>query len=127
METKIGVYICKGCDIGSSIDVDKLVEVATGEYNVPVCKTHDAYCSPEGVETIRKDIEAEGLNRVVVAACSQRAFPELFSFGDQILTERANIREYGAWAHEPNDEDTQMLAEDYVRMGIVKMQTSEPA
>ncbi|MBD3402343.1 FAD-dependent oxidoreductase [candidate division GN15 bacterium] len=127
METKIGVYICKGCDIGSSIDVDKLVEVATGEYNVPVCKTHDAFCSPEGVETIRKDIEAEGLNRVVVAACSQRAFPELFSFGAQILTERANIREYGAWAHEPNDEDTQMLAEDYVRMGIVKMQTSEPA
>ncbi|MDX9857446.1 MAG: FAD-dependent oxidoreductase [candidate division Zixibacteria bacterium] len=127
MDTKVGVYICKGCEIASSIDVDKLVTVATGEYHVPVCKTHDAWCSAEGIQTIRKDVETEGLNRVVVAACSQRVFPELFVFGDSVLTERANIREYGAWAHEPNDEDTQMLVEDYLRMGIVKVQTSEPA
>ncbi|MCB2229471.1 hydrogenase iron-sulfur subunit [bacterium] len=127
METKLGVYICKGCDIASSVDVDKLVEVVTGEHKVPVCKTHDALCSAEAVDIIRKDIESEGLNRVIVAACSQRVFPELFNFGSDILTDRANIREYGAWAHEPNDEDTQMLVEDYVKMSIIKMQTSEPA
>lgn len=126
MDTKLGVYICRGCEIGSSVDVDKLVEVATAEYKVPVCRTHDAFCSAEGVDIIRKDIESEALNRVVIAACSQRVFPELFDFGDTILTERANIREYGVWAHEPNDEDTQMLVEDYIKMGIVKMQTSEP-
>ena len=126
METKIGVYICKGCDIGSSIDVDKLAAVATGEYKVPVCRTYDALCTPEGIGQIEKDITDEGLNRVVVAACSQRVFPELFTFDDHVLTERTNIREYVAWAHEPNDEDTQMLAEDYVRMGIVKVQNTAP-
>ena len=24
MDTKIGVYICKGCDIGASLDVDSI-------------------------------------------------------------------------------------------------------
>ena len=31
METKIGVYICKGCDIGKSFDCEKVAKVATGE------------------------------------------------------------------------------------------------
>lgn len=126
MDTKVGVFICKGCDIGGSVDVDKLAGVATSEYKVPVCRVHDALCSPEGLDQIEKDIAAEGLNRVVVAACSQRVFPELFTFGDSVLTERTNLREYVAWAHEPNDEDTQMLAEDYVRMGIVKATNAAP-
>jgi quinone-modifying oxidoreductase subunit QmoB len=29
------------------------------------------------------------------------------------------------WSHKPNDEDTQMLAEDYLRMGIVKAQKAD--
>jgi quinone-modifying oxidoreductase subunit QmoB len=38
------------------------------------------------------------------------------------LTERVSLRELTVWSHEPNDEDTQMLAEDYLRMGIVRAQ-----
>jgi len=127
METKVGCYICKGCEIAQSVDVDKLVELSTGEMKAAVGKSHDALCSQAGVEVIKNDIASEGLNRVVVAACSHRFFPELFNFGDEVLTDRVNLREHVAWCHEPNDEDTQMLAEDYVRMGIVKMRTSEPA
>jgi len=127
METKVGCYVCKGCEIAQSLDVDKLIELATGEMKTAVGKSHDALCSPEGVELIKSDVAAEGLNRVVVAACSPRFFPERFEFGDSVLTDRVNLREHVAWCHEPNDEDTQMLAEDYVRMGIVKMRSSEPA
>ena len=86
METKIGVYICKGCDIGKSLDIDKLSEVATGETEAAICKAHDVLCSPEGVGLIAGDIQGEGLNRVVVAACSQRVFPELFDFGEGFAT-----------------------------------------
>lgn len=127
MDTKVGCYICKGCDIAQSVDVDKLVELATGEMKAVVAKSHDALCSKEGLDLIKADVDSEGLDRVVVAACSGRVFPELFEFGEKVLTERTNLREHVAWCHEPNDEDTQMLAEDYVRMGIVKMQSSEPA
>jgi quinone-modifying oxidoreductase subunit QmoB len=75
METKVGCYICKGCDIGKSLDIDKLVEAAN-EAGSAVCKTHDILCTQEGVGQIKADIEAEGLNRIVVAACSNRVFPK---------------------------------------------------
>ncbi len=124
MDTKIGVYICKGCDIGKSLDVDALVESASSQS--AVCKSHDCLCSPEGVQVIKDDIGGESLNRVVVAACSPREFPELFDFGPDVLTHRANLREQVVWAHEPNDEDTQVLAEDYINMGLARVTNSEP-
>jgi quinone-modifying oxidoreductase subunit QmoB len=126
MDMKIGVFICNGCDIGKSVDVEKIIEVA-GEQSAAVCKAHDALCSPEGVQFIRDDIEAEGLNRVCVGACSHRVFPELFEFGGDILTDRANLREQVVWCHAPNDEDTQMLVEDQIRMSIAKLGVIEPA
>jgi quinone-modifying oxidoreductase subunit QmoB len=126
METKTGVYICKGCEIEKSLDIDKLVEVATDEMQAPVCRTHDALCSREGVEQVATDIQGEGLNRVVIAACSQRVFAGSFDFGAEILTDRVNLREHVAWCHTPNDEDTQMLAEDHIRMGVTRVNTVEP-
>jgi quinone-modifying oxidoreductase subunit QmoB len=126
MENKIGVYICNGCSIKQSLDIDKLVEVATSEMKVPVCRTHDALCNQEGIQLVKTDTEGGEVNRVVIAACSQRTFPELFDFGADVLTDRVNLREQVAWCHEPNDEDTQMLAEDYIRMGVARVGAVEP-
>ena len=50
MEKKLGVYICKGCEIGESLDLDSLAKVARKEGKVPICKTHEALCSPEGLK-----------------------------------------------------------------------------
>lgn len=126
MDQKIGVYICKGCDIGKNLDVEALEKVGKGK-NVALVKSQDILCSAESVQQIKTDISGEELNRVVVCACSQRVFAESFDFGKDVLTERVNLREQVAWCHEPNDEDTQMLADDYVRMGIAKMNATEPA
>ncbi|MFZ5979085.1 MAG: FAD-dependent oxidoreductase [Candidatus Zixiibacteriota bacterium] len=126
MEKKIGVYICKGCEIGKNIDVDKLVEVAKSEGKAAICKAYDILCNNAAVDEIKNDIAKEGVNRVVVAACSVRVFPELFDFGNEVVTDRVNLREQVAWCHEPNDEDTQMLAEDNIRMGCAKVQNSDP-
>ena len=126
MDTKVGVFICKGCEIAKSLDIDKLIEVATDECQVPVCKVHDMLCSLETVAHIKTDIEKEGLNRAVIAACSQRVFPELFDFGADVLVDRTNLREQVAWCHTPNDEDTQMLAQDIIRAAVAKVRNSEP-
>lgn len=124
MEKKLGVYICKGCTIGDSVETDKLGEVATKKYKVPVCRTHNILCSPEGIDLIKTDISGEGVNTVVIAACSPRVKYEEFSFPGN-LVERINIREFVAWTQTPKEEDTQSLAEDYMRMGIVKAQKSD--
>ncbi len=125
MDTKVGVYICKGCEIGSSIDIEKLEKEAAGK-KVAVCKSFPVLCTKECVDEIKADIKNEELNRIVIAACSGRVFPELFDFGPDLVTDRVNLREQVAWCHPPNDEDTQMLAEDYLNMGIVRVQHSEP-
>jgi quinone-modifying oxidoreductase subunit QmoB len=126
MDKKLGVYICSGCGIGDSVDAEKLAQVAQKEYKVPVCKVHPFLCGAEGVGLIRQDMEAEGVNAVVIAACSPRVKTEAFTFDPRMVFERVNIREHVTWCQKPKDEDTQMLAEDYLRMGIVKAQKAEP-
>jgi quinone-modifying oxidoreductase, subunit QmoB len=133
MEKKIGVYICSGCGIGDTVDVEKLSEVA-GEFKVPLCRTHPALCSPEGVGGIRKDVAEGAVNGLVIAACSPRAKTDVFFF--DIMTtvlDRVNLREQVVWSHDPKpaegkkfDEDIQMMAEDQLRMGVVRVQNMDP-
>lgn len=121
MEKKTAVYICTGCGIGEALDIDALAQVATGEYKIGLCKTDSFLCSPAGVELIKKDLADEGVNTVVVAACSARVNSDVFDFGPEVIVERANLREQVIWCHPADDEDTQMLAEDYVRMSLAKL------
>lgn len=116
-------YICSGCDIGDSLDIEKLSGVATG-MNVEV-KTHDILCSEAGLKIIEDDI-AGGVNTVVIAACSQRAKTDVFNFDPlKVVTERINLREGVVWVTEPNNEDTQAMADDYMKMGLTKAQKSD--
>jgi quinone-modifying oxidoreductase subunit QmoB len=125
MDKKLGVYLCSGCSIGDSLDIGALEKVATDEYKASVCKNHAFLCNNEGVELIKKDITDQEINTVIIGACSPRVNYDIFRFGDDVLLERVNLREHVAWCHEAKDEDTQMLGEDYLRMGIVKAQKSE--
>lgn len=123
MEKKIGVYICEGCGIGESLDMEALEKVATEEGKAAVCRRHKAFCSEEGLEIIKKDI-SDGVNALIIAACSPRVMTDVFSFENCIL-ERVNLREQVAWIQEPKNEDTQMMAEDYLRMALVKVKNME--
>ena len=120
MDKKTAVYICTGCGIGDAVDVDPIKELAADEFSVPVCKDHPFLCGPEGVELIKKDIQEEGINTIVIAACSQRVNYDVFDFGPENIVERVNFREQIAWSQSPKEEDTQMLAEDNLRMGCSK-------
>lgn len=121
MEKKIGTYICSGCDIGKAINVEKLNELAISEEHVSFCKSHFALCSVEGYNLVNQDIENEKLNGVVIAACSPRIKTEVFDFSEETILERVNIREQVAWYMEPGEEDTQLAAEDYLKMGITRV------
>lgn len=125
MEKKYGVYICKGCGIGDSVDIEKLAKSAkSGPIKEENIKTHDILCSPEGIQLIKGDIKKDGINTIVIAACSPRVKFEEFDFPGSFV-ERANIREFVAWTHPPKTDDTQSLAEDYVLMSLIKVQKAE--
>jgi len=111
MEKKTAVYICAGCGIGDALDIEQLGKVATDEGSVPICRNHNNLCSQEGVELIKNDIDNEGANTLIIAACC--------------IVDRVNIREQVVWCQKPGDEDTQMMAEDYLRMAMAKVDNME--
>ncbi len=121
---KVGVYICSGCEIGKSLDIEKLNQIAA-EQNVTICKNHSSLCSIEGFDLINNDIDKENLDSIVITACSPRVKTDVFDFPESVLVERTNIREQVAWCMEPGEEDTQMAAEDYLRMSITKVTNTE--
>jgi len=125
MDKKTAVYICTGCGIGDALDIEKLSGIATDDCSVPICKNHPFLCGPEGLEIMKKDIEEQGANTVIIVACSQRVNYDVFDFGPGRIVERVNVREQVVWSHEPGNEDTQMLAEDNLRMGCVKANDTE--
>jgi len=124
MEKKTAVYICTGCGIGDALDAEKLSKVATEEGSAPLCQIHGNLCSQEGVELIKNDIANEGANTLVIAACSHRVMYDVFNF-ESCIVDRVNIREQVAWCQKPGDEDTQLMAEDYLRMGLAKVDKME--
>jgi quinone-modifying oxidoreductase, subunit QmoB len=125
MDKKLGVYICAGCGIGESLDIDALKKVATKEFKAPICKSHPWLCGAEGLEMIKADIANEGVNTLSLVACSFRVKTEEFDFGP-VLMDRVNVREQVAWVLPAGDEDTQMMAEDQMRLGLIKLQKSTP-
>ncbi len=124
MDKNFGVYLCSGCGIGDAIKMEALEKVATSEYHMECCKTHECFCKGEGLELIRKDVEG-GVNTLTIAACSQRVNNDVFNFGEDKIVSRVNLREHVAWSQKAQDEDTIMMAEDYLRMGIVRAQKHE--
>ncbi len=134
MSNKIGVYICEGCDIGPQLNAGQLAEFVQSEYggSCPVVKTAPVLCSQEGKAMIQADVDAETIDGVAVCACSPRVKWDIFRFGDKAVVERVNLREQCAWSYiRPKADETaegevpetlRMMAQDYIRMGIVKLQ-----
>ncbi|MBI9081948.1 MAG: FAD-dependent oxidoreductase [Desulfobacterales bacterium] len=134
MDKKYGVYICTGCGIGDALDIKALCDVPEEE-GLPV-STHAFLCGKEGLELIQKDIDEKGTNTLVLGACSRRVNFDVFRFPGCIV-ERVNLREGVVWSHprsefpalteeEKADEDNfdrvQMMAEDYIKMGMARVE-----
>ncbi len=125
MDNNLGIYICSGCDIGKSLNVERLVNTAKDSNKPLVCTSHEFLCGPEGINLIKNDISEKKINKLVIAACSMRAKQDVFNFDPlTIHTERVNLREHVIWISPPNDNNTQLLAEDYINMGAVRAKKS---
>jgi quinone-modifying oxidoreductase subunit QmoB len=122
-EIKTGAYICKGCGLGERLDYGQLATIAEREGKANVVREHDFLCNAEGVAMIQNDIDNEGVNKVMIAACSRRSKSEAFNFENVAIT-RSNLREGVIWVRPDTDEakeTTQEMAADYVRMGCAEI------
>jgi heterodisulfide reductase subunit A len=106
---KVGVYVCHcGTNIAGTVDVAAVREWAAGrlkDRGVVVARDYKFMCSSLGQELIQKDIQEQGLTRVVVAACSPHLHESTFRTACQkaglnpYLCELASIREQVSWVH----------------------------
>jgi heterodisulfide reductase subunit A len=133
MMARIGVFICHcGHNIASAVDVEKVVDYAKTLPEV-VYAGHNLYsCSQEGLSAIKKSIEDNELNRVVVAACTPRTHEPLFRRAceqagiNKYLFEFVNIREHCSWIHAKEPEFATEKAKKLVAMGVAKAALLEP-
>ena len=81
---------------------------------------------------MKEVIEKEGLNRVIVAACTPRTHEPLFQETlrdaglNKYLFEMANIRNQCSWVHSNEKEDATNKAKDLVRMAAARAQLIQP-
>ncbi len=126
-DLRIGVFVCEcGTNIAGSVDVDKLVEDAKKMGNVVYTAKNRYMCSEPGQAEIKKAIEEEKLDRVIVAACSPRMHEPTFrqcvsAVGlNPYLVDMANIREQCSWVHMDDRETATKKAKDIIKAYVAR-------
>jgi len=121
-------YLCKGCGLDEALDFDALIDIFDKK-GIKEVKISEVLCTSEALAMIKNDIK-DGVDKIIIGACSSRVKVNEFDFtDDSIIVERCPLREQVLWCSHADDEtqkeDRQMLAEDYLRMSIVKINKTE--
>jgi len=131
-EKKVGVYICHcGGNISDTVDVAKAKEAASQFDGVKIAETYEYVCSDPGQELVAKGIKEQGLNRVVVAACTPKMHLDTFrqnvkSAGlNPYFLEMTNIREQCSWVHDDKEAAT-TKAIDLIRGAVERAKNLQP-
>lgn len=125
--SKIGVFVCNcGTNIGGVINVPEVVEYARTLPGVTYVEENLFTCSQDTQDKMTRVIKEQGLNKVVVAACSPKTHESLFretlvSAGlNKHVFEMANIRNHDSWVHAKTPELATEKAKKLVRMAVAK-------
>jgi heterodisulfide reductase subunit A len=124
---RVGVFICHcGNNIAGTVDVARVAEETRKIPGVVYATDYMYTCSEPGQDEIKETIKREGLNRVVVAACSPRMHELTFRRTvekaglNRYFFEMANIREHVSWVGENKEANTNKAIEA-VRMAVMKV------
>lgn len=132
-DLRIGVFVCEcGTNIAGSVDVDKMVEEAKKMGNVVYSVKNRFMCAEPGQQEIKRAIEEEKLDRVVIAACSPRMHEPTFrqcvsEVGlNPYLVDMANIREQCSWVHMGDRVAATKKAKDIIKAYVARARYLEP-
>jgi heterodisulfide reductase subunit A len=130
---RIGVFVCHcGINIGSIVDVPAVVEYARSLPGVVYAEENLFTCSQDTQEKMKKVIEEQKLNRVVVASCSPSTHEPLFQETlkeaglNPYLFDMANIRNHCSWVHRDDHAKATEKAKILTRIAVGKARLLEP-
>ena len=131
-EPRIGVFVCRcGINIASTVNVPGVVESVKELPGVAYAGENLFTCSQDAQVAIKKIIEENNLNRVIVASCTPRTHLPLFQETareaglNKYLVEMANIREHCSWVHMHEKEKATEKAVDLIRMAVARSRLLE--
>jgi heterodisulfide reductase subunit A-like polyferredoxin len=129
---RTGVFVCScGPNISDRIDIEKIATEVSTIDGVVIAKTHPLLCSPDGKKFLSEIIAENGLERIVIAACSPREHETTFmkvceTAGlNPFMMQMANIREQVAWVT-PDRESATGKALKLVRGAISRISRHKP-
>lgn len=133
MAEKIGVYIDES-SVAPLLSAEELVAFVKEKCGgtCPIVKSHKRLSSPDGVALIKADVATGELDAVLLCGTSPRVDWEVFDFGDKVIVERVNLREFVLLGYKNPDGSTPApgqpvpaeltsMVQDYLRMGVVKL------
>ena len=130
---RIGVFVCNcGTNIGGIVRVPEVAEYAGTLPGVVYVEENLFTCSQDTQDKMTEVIRQQGLNRVVVAACTPRTHEALFQETlinaglNKYLIEMANIRNQDSWVHSNDPDAATAKAKDLVYMAVAKSFLSLP-
>lgn len=130
---RVGVFVCQcGINIGGVVKVPEVREYARTLPYVVYVEDNLYTCSQDTQVKMAQVIKEQGINRVVVAACTPRTHEPLFQETlinaglNKYLFEMANIRNQDSWVHSGDPVRATEKAKDLVRMAVSKVVLLEP-
>ena len=130
---RIGVFVCHcGINISGVVDVPSVRDYAASLPYVEYVGDNLYSCSQDTQEILTQVIREQGLNRIVVAACTPKTHEPLFQETlvnaglNKYLFEMTNIRNQDSWVHKDNPALATEKAKDLVRMAVAKVALMEP-
>ena len=132
-EARVGVFACTcGETISEIIDIPTLLHNISHFPDVKSVDIIEYACFPEVQDQLIQCIKEENLNRVVIAACSNRTHESLFQRSVRMaglnpyLLEVVNLREQCTFVHQDQVHRANQKAIEMVRMAIGRVVVAEP-
>lgn len=130
---RVGVFVCScGSNIGGFVDVPAVTEYAASLPAVVHSEFNLYTCSQDSIRHITEQVQAYGLNRVVVASCTPLTHQPLFQDSiraaglNPYLFEMANIRNQCSWVHSTDHAAATAKAKSLVRAAVARAALLEP-
>jgi heterodisulfide reductase subunit A len=130
---RVGVFACAcGGTISEVLNLPEILRQAEGWPRVAAAELIDLACFPHALKQIQNTIEDQELNRIVIAACSNRTHESLFQrmvrqVGlNPYLMELVNLRDQCSQVHQKQTTIANRKATELVRVAVGRVSAATP-
>ncbi|MFZ5449922.1 MAG: hydrogenase iron-sulfur subunit [Thermodesulfobacteriota bacterium] len=131
-ESRTGIFLCEcGGKISNRIDLPQLRDMLQYEPWAHL-GTYPYPCLAPGLETMKQEVQAKGLNRILVGGCSSRVMKKRFTKAlaplglERHQVEIINLKDHVAAVHEASPQELARKAAALIAGGLASLRLLEP-